>query len=101
MTVFSEVIFRNEMNMFDKNEKTDRLQKHRRRCANLENISYCIPGIMSRCSAGSTWPKQEKCKFAKKSTTRNRCMHYITSLDGHCDCVEAQRELRHLEVEKD
>ena len=89
------------MNIYNLNERADHLQKHRRRCENLESISYCISGIMSRCSAGSTWQKQERCKFAKRSTVRNRCMHYIKSIDGHCDCVEAQRELRHVEVKKD
>jgi len=89
------------MNVYNQNEKTDHIDINRRGCANLENISYCIPGIMSRCSAGSTWEKQEKCKFSKKSTIRNRCMHYIKSLDGHCDSVEAQRELKHWEVKKE
>jgi hypothetical protein len=28
-------------------------------------------------------------------------MHYIESIDGHCDCVEAQIELRCLEAKKD
>ena len=89
------------MSIYNQNEKTNRLQVPRRRSANLKSVSYCISGIMSRCSAGPTWQKQEKCKFAKKSTIRNRCMHYIKSIDGHCDCVEAQRELSHLELKKD
>lgn len=89
------------MNIFNQNEKTHHLQNHRRQCANLESISYCISGMMSRCSAGSIWQNQKKCKFAQKSTIRDRCMHYIESIDGHCDCVEAQRELSYLEVKKD
>jgi hypothetical protein len=29
-----------------------------------------------------------------QSTVSNRCMYYIEAIDGHCDCVEAQREMR-------
>jgi len=63
----------------------------------LLKVNYCIPGIMSRCSAGLTWHDQKKCKFAKKSSVSNRCMHYIEPINGHCDSVEAQRELRSLD----
>ena len=62
----------------------------------LVSVNYCIPGIMSRCSAGLIWQDQKKCKFAKKSTVGDRCMHYIESIYGHCDSVEAQRELKYL-----
>lgn len=58
-------------------------------CAN-----YCVAGLMSRCSAGRVWNEQRRCKYAEKSTVSNRCMHFIEAIDGHCDCVEAQRELR-------
>jgi len=58
-------------------------------CAN-----FCVAGLMSRCSAGTVWNAQKKCKYAEKSTVRNRCMHFIEAIDGHCDCAEAQRELR-------
>jgi hypothetical protein len=47
---------------------------------------------MSRCSAGIVWEKQKKCRFSKKSSVSERCMHYIASRDGHCDSVDAQRE---------
>lgn len=83
-------------------KKAPHIPNNKQRCAKLESISYCIPGIMSRCSAGSTWLEQKKCKFAKRSTIRHRCMHYIESINGHCDCVEAQRELGHLnQIDKD
>jgi hypothetical protein len=49
---------------------------------------------MSRCSAGALWDDQKKCKYARKSSVRHRCMYYIESIGGHCDCAEAQRELR-------
>lgn len=58
-------------------------------CAN-----YCVAGLMSRCSAGTVWHEQKRCKYAEKSTVSNRCMHFIEAIDGHCDCAEAQRELR-------
>ena len=88
------------MNIFNQNKKNQQ-QTHRHQCADLESISYCISGTMSRCSAGLTWQKQKNCKFAKKSTIRERCMHYIESINGHCDCVEAQRELVCMEVKED
>jgi hypothetical protein len=66
------------------------------RCAKLEYNNYCVSGIMSRCSAGTVWEEQKKCKFSKKSSIAERCMHYIIALDGHCDCVDAQREISKL-----
>jgi hypothetical protein len=63
--------------------------------ARLDCVNYCVAGLMSRCSAGTTWDEQRRCKFAEKSTVSNRCMHYIEAIDGHCDCEEAQRELRY------
>jgi hypothetical protein len=60
----------------------------------LDCLNYCVAGLMSRCSAGTMWDEQSKCKFSEKSTVSNRCMYYIEAIDGHCDCVEAQREIR-------
>ena len=60
----------------------------------LVRANYCVPGVMSRCSAGAIWNDQRRCKYAHKSTVGDRCMYYIEAIDGHCDCVEAQRELR-------
>jgi hypothetical protein len=56
--------------------------------------NYCISGFMSRCGAGPLWIEQQQCKYYVKSTVRNRCMHYIESLNGHCDSADAQRESR-------
>ncbi len=78
-------------------EKFNHLYGRQRRCAELVSVNYCIPGIMSRCSAGLIWQEQKKCKHAIKSTVSDRCMHYIESIDGHCDCVDAQRELNNLD----
>ena len=60
----------------------------------LDYLNYCVSGLMSRCSAGTVWDEQKRCKFSEKSTVRHQCMHYIEAIDGHCDCAEAQRELR-------
>ena len=76
----------------ESNEKINRFRGHLQRCSQLIGVNYCMPGIMSRCSAGVEWEKQKKCKFSKKSSISERCMHYIVSLDGHCDSVDAQRE---------
>ena len=56
--------------------------------------NYCVSGMLSRCSAGSEWKRQKKCRFYVKSTFRDRCMYFSETLDGHCDCVDAQREVR-------
>ena len=69
------------------------LQKNEPRIR-LIRANFCVPGVMSRCSAGPLWDDQKRCKFAVKSTVRSSCMYFIESIGGHCDCVEAQRELR-------
>jgi hypothetical protein len=60
-------------------------------------VNYCIPAVLSRCGAGTNWEAQKRCKFAEKSIVSNRCMYYVESIDGHCDCVEAQSEQRDKE----
>jgi hypothetical protein len=57
-------------------------------------VNYCVAGLMSHCSAGTVWDEQKRCKYAEKSSISYRCMHFIEAIDGHCDCVAAQRELR-------
>ena len=79
------------MTVSDKDKKISCLDGRRSRCENLVNVNYCLPGIMSRCSAGLIWQDQRKCKYAIKSTVGDRCMHFIESIDGHCDSVYAQR----------
>lgn len=64
-------------------------------------LNYCVSGMLSRCGAGPEWQEQKKCKYFKKSTIGDRCMHYIEALDGHCDCVDAQREVRRRLNSKD
>ena len=74
------------------NSDTRRIPNHQNQCSKLDYANYCVPGVMSRCSAGIVWENQKKCKFSKKSSVSDRCMHYIESLEGHCDSVDAQRE---------
>jgi len=80
------------MRAYDSNKDINRFPNHPQRCSKLVSVNYCKPGMMSRCSAGSVWENQKKCKFSNKSSVRDGCMHYIASLNGHCDSVDAQRE---------
>jgi len=80
------------MGVSSSNKRARHMQNNLQRCSKLVNANYCIPGMMSRCSAGAVWENQKKCRFSKKSTSGDRCMHYIIALDGHCDSVDAQRE---------
>ena len=77
----------------ENDEKFNQLYRREQRCAELISVNYCIPGTMSRCSAGLIWQEQKKCKYAIKSTVSDRCMHYIESIYDHCDSVDAQRGL--------
>jgi hypothetical protein len=83
-----------KMDKLKPEEPYNKAQTEKHRSVSQDCISYCTSGIMSRCRAGSVWPDQQKCKYYKKSTTRNKCMHYIEALGGHCDCEAAQRESR-------
>jgi hypothetical protein len=58
----------------------------------LKPNNFCVPGILSKCGAGATWTEHRHCKFAKKSTSSDKCMHYIEAIDGHCDCLDAQKD---------
>jgi hypothetical protein len=75
-------------------EKRNCLLREETREVRLDCANFCVAGLMSRCSAGTVWNEQKRCKYAEKSTVSNRCMHFIEAIDGHCDCAEAQRELR-------
>lgn len=81
------------MGISDSNKAVRSYIYQSQQCSKLANVNYCIPGTMSRCSAGIVWESQKKCKFSIKSSVGDRCMHYIPSLDGHCDSVDAQREV--------
>jgi hypothetical protein len=66
---------------------------------NLKSVNHCIPGILSKCGAGTTWTEQRLCSFAVKSDFANKCMYYNQSMDGHCDCIDAQKDA--VEIFKD
>lgn len=82
------------MEKSNKDKKTSLLRQRERRCEKLDCLNYCVSGLMSRCSAGTVWEEQKRCKFSEKSTVSHRCMYYIGAIDGHCDCAEAQKEMR-------
>jgi hypothetical protein len=76
------------------NEERNCLLRQQTNEARTGCVNYCVAGLMSHCGAGAAWDEQKKCKYAEKSSVRNRCMHFIEAIGGHCDCVEAQKELR-------
>lgn len=82
------------MTKYISNKKNNCLLREDKPDLKLVRTNFCVPGVMSRCSAGVVWDDQKKCKFAVKSTVHNRCMYFVEAIGGHCDCVEAQRELR-------
>jgi hypothetical protein len=49
---------------------------------------------MSYCTAGNKWEDQKHCKFSRKASVANRCMYFRESLGGHCDCVDAQKDIQ-------
>ncbi len=90
------------MERFNKDRKINLLQQSGHLQRKLDHSNYCVSGLMSRCSAGTVWEEQQRCKFSEKSFVRHQCMYYIEAIDSHCDCVEAQKELRMREcVRKD
>ncbi|MFO7684733.1 MAG: hypothetical protein R6V60_01455 [Desulfobacterales bacterium] len=58
----------------------------------LHYHNYCEFGTMYRCSAGSVWEEHRLCKFSRKSSGGEWCMHFRRNIGGHCDCVTAQKE---------
>jgi hypothetical protein len=52
-----------------------------------ERVSFCKGGLISICTAASEG-EQKNCKFYKKSSFTDRCMHFM--FDEYCDCLEAQ-----------
>ena len=68
----------------------DKLQSSIKPQPNLKPVNFCVPGILSKCGAGTTWSGHRHCLYANKSEFSDKCMHYIEAIDGHCDCVNAQ-----------
>jgi hypothetical protein len=58
---------------------------------NLKPLNFCVPGILSKCGAGAVWSGHRHCRYAVKSHFANKCMFYIEAIDGHCDCIDAQK----------
>jgi hypothetical protein len=52
-----------------------------------ERLSFCKIDIMSICTAASE-SEQKNCKFYKKSSFTDKCMHFM--FDEYCDCLDAQ-----------
>ena len=67
-------------------------QRSVRHQPNLKPFNFCVPGILSKCGAGTSWSGHRHCTFAKKSRVSNKCIHYIEAIDGHCDCIDAQKD---------
>jgi hypothetical protein len=65
------------------------------RCGRL---NFCVAGAMYRCGAGPALIDQQQCRFFRRSSVAERCLHYRGSLEGHCDCVEAQQEVSRREL---
>ena len=59
-----------------------------------ELINLCASEMMSYCTAGNNLNSQKECRFFRKASLSDHCMHYRKLFGGHCDCVEAQREVR-------
>ena len=74
-----------------KNTK-DLFQRSIKSQPNLKPLNFCVPGILSKCGAGLTWSGHRHCLYAKKSEFSDKCMHYIEDIDGHCDCLDAQKD---------
>lgn len=57
----------------------------------LKTTNFCVSGIISICGAGKTWAKQRYCQYSVRSDIANKCMYYNQYIDGHCDCIDAQK----------
>jgi hypothetical protein len=82
------------MSTYDRCGKRAHLELFEASSGRCSGGNCCIVGFMARCGAGSCPIDQQACKFFKKSSVGERCMHYCVSLDGHCDCLEAQAEMK-------
>lgn len=77
--------------MCSSDEKTDTLQLSANHQRYNGKVNHCIPGILSKCGAGTCWVEQRDCKFAIKSEFVNKCMYFIAAIDAHCDSPDAQK----------
>ena len=82
------------MEKSDLDESPSRIKCERDPDKKTECRNYCACGMMSKCTAGSSWRAHRECKFSRKSSSGDHCMYYRDTINGHCDCVNAQRELK-------
>lgn len=52
-----------------------------------EELCFCKREFMSICTAANI-REQKNCKFYKKASFSDRCMHFM--FEEYCDCLEAQ-----------
>lgn len=78
--------------MRSSDKKTDKAQLAVKNQLNLISVNHCIPGILSKCGARTSWAEQRLCIFAVKSNFAKKCMHYNAFMDGHCDSIDAQKD---------
>ena len=81
-----------ETGMHSSDDKKDKARLSVQTHFNLKSVNHCIPGILSKCGAGTTWTEQRLCRFAVKSDFANKCMYYNQTMEGHCDCIDAQKD---------
>ncbi|MFC1751757.1 hypothetical protein ACFLY5_01270 [Patescibacteria group bacterium] len=55
-------------------------------------------GAMSECTAGGDIEAQKKCRFRKKSSHSDKCMHCVLD-DENCDSLKAQMDAQQNEAE--
>ena len=63
------------MELSDDNNENRQISAESRQ--HLKTVNYCIPGLLSKCSAGISWTEHRVCKFAVKSDYANKCMFFI------------------------
>ena len=59
--------------------------------------NFCRQDSMFVCAAANDIESQKRCRFYRKATRTVRCMHYRAALEGHCDSIDAQNAVKHIE----
>jgi hypothetical protein len=58
------------------------------------SVNLCAPDLLSICGARESVNDQKRCRYYRKASRSERCMHFVEAIDGHCTSVEAQRNGR-------
>jgi hypothetical protein len=58
-------------------------------------VNLCAPDLLSLCGARESLHDQKRCRYYRKASHADRCMHLVESINGHCDSVDAQRDGQH------